>query len=66
MADVARGRTFSTAVRELGCRFALDDFGTGYGTFTYLKHIPIDYIKIDIEFVRDLLSSRLGAAAHVV
>ncbi len=58
MADVDRGRVFATAVRELGCRFALDDFGTGYGTFTYLKHIPIDYLKIDIEFVRDLLNSQ--------
>jgi PAS domain S-box-containing protein len=57
MADVDRGRTFATAVRQLGCRFALDDFGTGYGTFTYLKHIPVDYLKIDIEFVRDLLSN---------
>jgi PAS domain S-box-containing protein len=57
MADVERGRLFATALRELGCRFALDDFGTGYGTFTYLKHIPIDYLKIDIEFVRDLLES---------
>ncbi len=58
MADVDRGRVFATAVRALGCRFALDDFGTGYGTFTYLKHIPIDYLKIDIEFVRDLLNSQ--------
>ena len=57
MADLDRGRRFATAVRRLGCRFALDDFGTGYGTFTYLKHIPVDYLKIDIEFVRDLLNS---------
>lgn len=57
MADIDRGRAFASAVRELGCRFALDDFGTGYGTFTYLKHIPVDYLKIDIEFVRDLLKS---------
>ncbi|HLJ02912.1 MAG TPA: EAL domain-containing protein [Solirubrobacteraceae bacterium] len=54
MADVDRGRRFAQALRELGCRFALDDFGTGYGTFTYLRHIPIDYLKIDIEFVREL------------
>jgi EAL domain-containing protein (putative c-di-GMP-specific phosphodiesterase class I) len=57
MADVDRGRAFAEALRELGCRFALDDFGTGYGTFTYLKHIPADYLKIDIEFVRELPGS---------
>lgn len=57
MADLERGRAFAEAVRRLGCRFALDDFGTGYGTFTYLKHLPVDYLKIDIEFVRDLLAS---------
>ena len=57
MADVDRGRAFAEALRALGCRFALDDFGTGYGTFTYLKHIPADYLKIDIEFVRELPGS---------
>ena len=54
MADVARGREFASSLRGLGCRFALDDFGTGYGTFTYLRHIPTDYLKIDVEFVRGL------------
>lgn len=57
MANLAGGRRFADAVRAFGCRFALDDFGTGYGTFTYLKHLPVDYLKIDIEFVRDLLRS---------
>ncbi len=46
IADVERGRAFAAALRE-----------TGYGTFTYLKHIPIDYLKIDVEFVRDITRS---------
>ena len=47
-------RTFVEGLAQMGCEFALDDFGTGYGGFTYLKQLPIDYLKIDMEFVRDL------------
>lgn len=57
MADVERGREFATELHRLGCRFALDDFGTGYGTLTYLKHLPADYVKIDMEFVREIAVS---------
>ena len=47
-------RRFVERLTELGCDFALDDFGTGYGGFMYLKQLPIDYLKIDMEFVGDL------------
>ena len=53
--DDASARAFVAKLHDLGCRVALDDFGTGYGGFTYLKQLPIDYLKIDVEFVSDLL-----------
>jgi PAS domain S-box-containing protein len=66
--DRAAARAFVERLHDFGCRIALDDFGTGYSGFTYLKHLPIDFLKIDIEFVRDLThssASRLVVAAVV-
>jgi PAS domain S-box-containing protein len=60
--DAARG--FAEAMRRLGCGLALDDFGTGYGGFTYLKRLPVQFLKIDREFVRDLPDSQ--SSVHVV
>jgi EAL domain-containing protein (putative c-di-GMP-specific phosphodiesterase class I) len=62
--DMNKGEAFARGVADLGCGLALDDFGTGFGTFTHVKRLPIDYLKIDIEFVRELGAS--SANQHVV
>ncbi len=54
--NIDAARDFAERLIGLGCGFALDDFGTGYGSFTYLKHLPVTHLKIDMEFVRDLSS----------
>jgi len=54
IAEQAAARAFADGLHRLGCTLALDDFGTGYGGFTYLKHLKLDFLKIDMEFVRDL------------
>ncbi|WP_433797594.1 EAL domain-containing protein [Actinoplanes sp. CA-252034] len=48
---------FATGIREIGCGLALDDFGTGYAALAYLKHLPVDLVKIDGVFVTDLRRS---------
>jgi len=55
--DEAVAEAFVDELRELGCEIALDDFGIGYGGFAYLKRLPITALKIDIEFVRDLVEN---------
>lgn len=64
MNDLTAGTEFARRLREIGCGLALDDFGTGYGSFTYLKNLPLSYVKIDREFVRDLTTN--AANRHVV
>jgi EAL domain-containing protein (putative c-di-GMP-specific phosphodiesterase class I) len=60
----AAAQSFLERIQGLGCRVALDDFGTGYGSFHYLKNLPVDFLKMDIEFVQDLRTN--PASRHVV
>jgi PAS domain S-box-containing protein len=55
--QVEEGRRFAERVCELGCTLALDDFGTGFANLSYLKHLPAQQLKIDIEFIRELAHS---------
>ena len=57
------GKAFLSAVRQLGALVALDDFGAGASFFGYLKHLPVDFLKIDGQFVKEILSCPLDRAA---
>lgn len=57
MTDMQAGRRFAGRLVALGCSFSLDDFGTGYGSLTYLRQLPIAYLKIDLQFVVEMVQN---------